>query len=248
MCDPTAEAGDQALCRSVMYATLAAAFRPPTVEGGERLEGSRPLLLDAARAIDGRAGRPGLTLLVQELVASLSGWKDLVVAHQRLFGHTAHGAVPPYETEYGHAEAFQQSQDLADIAGFYRAFGLTLEPARRERIDHVSVECEFLSFLCCKEARELQSGDAACCTEVRKAQKLFLRDHLGRFGRSFARALAKAASHPFHRHAGQLCFEFLTAECAFLDVPPGPEFIALAAQRELEVPMACSSCTLEDHE
>ena len=43
---------------------------------------------------------------------------------------------------------------LADIAGFYGAFGLDRSPSAHDRLDHLSFEAEFLEILI---ARELQN-------------------------------------------------------------------------------------------
>ena len=112
---------------------------------------------------------------------------SLIAAYQRLFGHTARGAVSPYETEYGNESLFQQPQEMGDLAGFYRAFGLRLNVAERERLDHISCECEFMLFLALKEAYALEHADTAMGEETSKAVRLFLRDHLGRFGPTFAK-------------------------------------------------------------
>ena len=46
-----------------------------------------------------------------------------------------------YETEYGRMRGMSKGNDLADIAGFYRAFGLDLDPdTARETGDHVAIE------------------------------------------------------------------------------------------------------------
>ena len=73
--------------------------------------------------------------------------------------------------------------------GFYHAFGLTTRDVERERADHVSCELEFLDFLSRKEALAVESNDALLGSETQKALRLFLRDHLSRFGFAFARLL-----------------------------------------------------------
>ena len=41
---------------------------------------------------------------------------------------------------------------MGDIAGFYKAFGVELSKDIHERLDHLSVEFEFMHFLAYKES------------------------------------------------------------------------------------------------
>jgi TorA maturation chaperone TorD len=50
-----------------------------------------------------------------------------------------------------------------------------------ERDDHVAVELEFLSFLCGREAENWSSGLPDMARQLRRQQKSFLDDHLGRW-------------------------------------------------------------------
>jgi len=84
------------------------------------------------------------------------------------------GGCPAYETTY--MDAFARPRELADVSGFYKAFGLRTEG---ERADHLSVECEFAALLCVKEAIAVASGDAEAAGRCRDARASFLRDHLG---------------------------------------------------------------------
>ena len=166
---------------------------------------------------------------------------ELSASYLRLFGHTARGPVAPYETEYGAEALFQQPQEMGDLAGFYLAFGLTLNPAEHERPDHVSCECEFLSFLALKEAYALESGDARMLEEARKAAHLFLRDHLGCFVPAFAKKLITEGRGGFYEKLGELCLKFVTVECTRLGVAMGPQSLSLRPANDDRVPMACGS-------
>jgi len=242
---PDTQSIDEALGRSVLYSALAVALSPPKKGSLEHVFGpaTSAILLDAARVLDRLAQTAELVRLAQE-----SRVEELERAYQRLFGHTARGKVSPYETEYGRERPFGQSQELADINGFYNAFGLSLPKLRHERSDHVAVECEFLSFLICKGAQTLADGDLPSSDAVDRAERLFLREHLGQFGRALGRSLAQEADHRFYQAAGEVLFDFLTAECRHHGIPAGPEFLQLRSTSEMDVPMACSSeCSLLRH-
>jgi len=237
---------DLALCRATLYSAVALGFRPPTKETLARLiapEG-RSLLAQAATLLGGYASSP-LASSVEQLSGATS-LEELSTSYVRLFGHTARGAVPPYETEYGVQAIFQQPRELADLAGFYAAFGLTLNPTQHERPDHISCECEFLSLLALKEAYALECDDSAMLEETRKATRLFLRDHLGRFVPSFATKLAREGKSGFYTALGGLCHKLVAADCERWGVPAGAATLALRPATEDGVPMACGECPVRD--
>ncbi len=232
---------DLALCRSTLYNAVALGFLPPSEETLSRLasqEGAEALA-DAAAVLDAnpesKLVRAARTLAKTE-AATVT---ELTGSFNRLFGHTARGPVPPYETEYGIDTPFQQPQELGDLTGFYRAFGLTLNPKEHERADHVSCECEFLSFLALKDAYALERGDAPMLEETRKATRLFLQNHLGRFLAAFANKLAQADQNGFYCTLGNLCLTFVTQECARLGIPLGPKRLSMRAVTDDKVPMGC---------
>ena len=65
-------------------------------------------------------------------------------------GHAVRGTCPPYELEYADGEIIQRASELADIAGFYEAFGLSSAGPEHDRPDHFSAECEFLQVMTIK--------------------------------------------------------------------------------------------------
>src|SRR3989338_682761 len=234
---------DLALCRATLYSALALGFRSPSEETIARLTSAESVaaLSDAAGVLDSNHDS-GLGPVVQALAGGEnSSVPGLSTSYLSLFGHTAGGTAPPYETEYGAEALFQQPQELGDLAGFYLAFGLTLNQAEHERTDQVSCECEFLSFLCLKEAYALEKGDVSMLEEVRKGTRLFLRDHLGRFVPSFTRKLVIEDQGGFYGVLGELCARFVTEECVRLGLPVGPENLGLRPATDDRVPMACGT-------
>jgi len=240
--DPTL---DLSYCRATLYNALALGFRAPSQETVTRLLSSEGIetVAAAAAVLDGcSVGGLATTALKLTKVRETS-LTSLVVAHHHLFGHTARGTVSPYETEYGDEALFQQPQEMGDLAGFYRAFGLTLRTVAHERLDHVSCECEFMCFLALKEAYALERGDAAMWEETHKAGRLFLRDHLGRFGLTFARKLAREDRGGFYGALGDLCSAFLGWECEQMGIAHSPVDLSLRPATDDRVPMACGSGT-----
>jgi len=242
--DPRSDEVDIALCRSILYEALALGFRPPTPETISRLasaEGAHALA--AAAAVLDSVWDSDLAPLAHRPSAPRPpcSLADFHASFRRLFGHTARGAAPPYETEYGEDALFQPPQEMSDLGGFYQAFGLTLRPSEHERIDHIACECEFLLFLARKEAYALVHDDAAMLEETRRATRLFLRDHLGRWAPAFGRKLGREGQGGFYGALGDLLVGFVAHECARVGVAAGPDLLRLRSASLGDAPMACGS-------
>jgi TorA maturation chaperone TorD len=235
---------DLALCRSALWEALALGFRPPTLETVDRLaspEGASALARAAAvLETAGPADPPGLVPLVLALGRDpVPALTELAAFHDRLFGHTARGRVPPYETEYGDDSAFLPQQEMSDLGAFLRAFGLARRGDARERLDHIACECEFLAVLSRKEGYAAEQGDAGMLAVTARATRTFLRDHVGRWGPGFGHRLAREDAGGFHGALGALAAAFVTAECRRAGVPAGPEVLRLRSAEPDRAPMAC---------
>ena len=232
-----------AYCRATLYSALALGFRPPTEEAIARLATAQnAAALGEAAAILDSDGKLGLVFLVQAVAhTGAAGAARLMSSYRALFGHAVRGPVPPYETEYGNEALFQQPQEMSDLMGFYRAFGLTVKVDGHERCDHISCECEFLSFLALKEAYALEHGDTEMVEESRKATRLFIRDHLGRFLPAFASKLQREDRTGFYGMLVKLCLAFIELESNRFDVPRGAENLGLRPADDDRIPMACGS-------
>jgi len=132
------------------------------------------------------------------------------------------GRVSLYETEHGRMRGLAKGHDLADLAGFYTAFGLTLDTEElHEMLDHVAVELEFYGVLLLKQALLLEEGDGEGVAIVLDARRKFLADHLGSFVPAIA---AQPAVHADHAYGPVFawCAELVAQECASLGVSPAP--------------------------
>ncbi len=236
---------DLALCRAALYSTLAIGFQAPTDDNIARLltGDNRVSLAGAAALLDPASEHDLVSLITAVPHAEQIPMETLTSQYRALFGHTARGPVPPYETEYGSEALFQQPQELGDLMGFYHAFGLTLKHGKHERPDHISCECEFLMFLALKEAYALEHNDGEMLAETRKAQKLFLRDHLGRFLPTFATKLLREDRGGFYGTLAELCLKFVTLDAEQRHVALGAMNLGLRPGNDDRVPMACGSGT-----
>ena len=245
------DAGDHALARGVLYGALALALQPPDPNGVSRLESpdAGQALGDAAALLDAADGRLRHATARFLLGVGAEGADDRARRFTRLFGHITRGMVCLYETEYGIGTVYGQPQMLADIAGYYRAFGLQPAGDTRGRPDHVGCECAFMEYLSLKEAYCLEavdtgspadeSPDRETLLETRRVAQIFLRDHLGRFGVAFAHAAVRADDEGFYASAARLLLRLIELDCERLGIPQGPATLELRPDAEEPVPMAC---------
>ncbi len=137
----------------------------------------------------------------------------LEAQYQRIFTLSYSAECPLYETAFSASHLFQQTQQQADLSGFYRAFGIQV---RGERPDHLSTELEFAYLLALKEAKARRDEDRDHWVVSRHAARAFLRDHLGRWGPLIANRVAVIGKGTVYEAASRLLIAFLTWETTFL--------------------------------
>jgi TorA maturation chaperone TorD len=128
---------------------------------------------------------------------------------------------PPNETEYGRDRAMAKGNDLADIAGFYSAFGFGISESAdfREMVDHIAVELEFYALLLMKQEQLSADDDESGVEIVRDARQKFLLAHLGRFIDALADRPGVKDS-PFFGPLLVWVRDLVHEECADLGVSP----------------------------
>lgn len=232
----------KAVARSFIYRFLAKAFEDPSSETWNWLcnEETQNSLGAAWKLVI-----PGEPLVA---VFRPEAFDDFHDAYLAAFGHAARGTCPLNEIEYGDikADPLFQPHRLADLAAFYRAFGLELAEEAGERQDHLCLELEFLCVLAAKEAFALDHGmDSERIQICRNAQKQFLREHLGRWTPAFARRLAATTSDESLRALAEFTRVFVEHECARFGVTPGSQELTLRPPDEAADRM-CDSCGINN--
>ncbi len=166
--------------------------------------------------------------------------EELNAEYDRTFGLLVTAGCPPYETEYIDGKlSFQRSAELADIAGFYRAFGMDGGADPPERPDHIALELEFMAVLIDLECRAATDDQFQIS---RKAQEDFVRDHLSWWVPSFAHLLKKEIPESFFAGMGHFLCAFLPTERALFKVAPR---LMPAQPSRLERPEECAGCMLQ---
>jgi TorA maturation chaperone TorD len=150
-----------------------------------------------------RRPRQVARLLLREL--SVLGWEraqraienfmaTLPRRTRRYASWLATNVVPAYETSYregAHASG-GQTFTMADVAGFYRAYGFRV---RDERPDYLGAQLEFLAVLSLKEAYALLAGNKEAADMCRATRGQFAHRHLHPWLPAFRQQAQAAAIH-----------------------------------------------------
>jgi TorA maturation chaperone TorD len=246
------------MARQAVYRFVALSFLDPQLGSWNSLQSLRNdcLLFEAAALIrslpeaspDAFArGERILELLDPALVLQClpESERALNARYEAVFGLLVSSNCPPYETEYINSKfAFQRSNTLADVSGFYQAFGLTPSDQRPERPDHIAIELEFMACLLGLE-RDAATGGMEDRDERRRicrdAQVTFFQQHLAWWAPTFAALLEKADDSGFYSAAGAFLAALIPAERALLGVPAASQAVTRSVA---EGPDLCDGCEL----
>jgi TorA maturation chaperone TorD len=215
---PAAEAtaGDweAAIGRAAVYGFIARSLLYPTAETWESLRVELTPLLDGLSSTSERLDE----LIVEALDAQNADFGELQRAHGRVFTHIENMDCPAHESAYCPGDVFRRADVMADVAAFYTAHGLRVGGSRRERVDHVATELEFLSFLARKEAYAIEHLGPGEVEECRRSQAHFLRDHVACWVPGFAGRLQVVADHRFLMVIGSLLATWIESDLEWLGV------------------------------
>lgn len=236
-----APAVERALCRSKLYLLVSWGYLFPEdeefldyLQSGEFVEDGKIALGGLEKELQGIGGPE-----VEERIGALKNhfsaiedwvstegenWhiQDLRDEHRRVFSNVISLDCPPYETLFGNDHVFGQSYVMGDIAGFYSAFGLQLSPDIHERLDHLSVEFEFMHYLAYKESYAILHDGKEKFQTVVEAEKKFVKEHVGRWVPLFAGMLKRKADYGFYKILADFTADWVGLDVAYLGVTPQP--------------------------
>jgi TorA maturation chaperone TorD len=173
-----------------------------------------------------RALAPWLDLIHPDWTDHVQAFEDALAATsddeiEAEFNVLFSGAMEcaPFESAY-ERDIFRKQHALADVAGFYRAFGFDLGEASRWQPDYVGVQLEFCSIVLQRTGEAIADGleeeSAVCVDALRK----FLLDHLGRWVEAFTGDVASKTRIPYYRGLAELTRKWLDLELRALDLEP----------------------------
>ncbi len=232
---------ERALSRSKIYLLMSWSLLYPEddefldyLQSGEFVEDGRSAIETLTAALDEGGGERAKAKLaaITKYFDQIESWvssecvnwqlSDLQSEHRRVFSNVITLDCPPYETLFGNDHVFAQAHVMGDIAGFYKAFGVELSRDIHERMDHLSVELEFMHFVAYKESYARCHDGAEKTQIVVDAQKKFVKEHIGRWVPLFGKMLARKADYGLYRHMADLTGDWMDFEAAYLGVSPQP--------------------------
>ena len=233
------------LVRSAAYELLSLAFLFPEAGACEALQEKARDVSDAASALGwGELAESSDAVACRFAAASD---QELTEDYVDIFGHGVSKDCPQYEGEYLETHIFLKSQALAELSAFYNAFGVGVNPELRDRLDHISVELEFMHFLAMKEAYALLHGHGpdkvGLCQD---AQKTFLKEHLAIWAKSFVRRVGKKAGSdtPYATLVRLLDTHMKTEFIAHDIKPASSRQVIIPLEQEEEDALDCMECPM----
>ena len=134
----------------------------------------------------------------------LSGEREgLVREYDRLFRAEE---IWLYGTEYISEHEFQRSNYLADISGFYRAFGVEI---KSDRPDSLEAILEFMHYLIYKEINAPSTEKAEICLD---AQRKFFNEYVSLMAKAIAQKVIAQTQSSFYKTISLEMQEFLSEE------------------------------------
>jgi TorA maturation chaperone TorD len=200
---------EKAFRRSRVYELTAFAFGEPSpeflsfVKEGEFLKNIRESL---------RTHPSGVQVDIHPLELVTEEAKDIDMRELR----TEYGKMTSPEMNFlyecNYHPSLNASEEMGDVAGFYRAFGMGFTG---DRPDHISMELEFMRLLAMKEAKALMDGSPENAQICVSAQREFLRCHLGRWSTALSRM---TGGIKFYGPFSFLMRNWIEVECGRLSV------------------------------
>ncbi len=214
------ESVEDLLAASQIYQFLSTCLLEPNKEALEVLNNVE--YMSEVKSCISTSGNSEMLEVFELLKKSLEGndVENLDWGYRATFGAaTVAMDCPPYEMYYSGSQIWQQTQDLADISGMYKAYGIEMEEdSTTSRWDHVAVQLEFLHFMTYKLAYAIENHSEEEQESCISGKKKFLYAHIGRWIKAFSTSVVKKTPEDFYRQAATLASLFIHIEMVKLSV------------------------------
>ena len=134
----------------------------------------------------------------------------------RLFVGPGHLAAPPWESVYRSRERLVFGEQTLAVRAFYRSFGLESKKRHTEPDDHISLELEFMAWLCKQAAKPDISTEKL--NFYMSGQIRFLSGHILEWAPALCDDISKAAESDFFRGLALLTKHWLKTDSADTEI------------------------------
>ena len=198
------------LARAELYGACAHAFDTPQNRGIDDIHDDAGFVKQAIQMLDldEQAATTGLGFAE---AASLTQPEDVARNYSDLF--TTRQQCKLDEAEYDKA-IFNRYQRMADVGGFYRAFGFEPSGDAHQRPDFIGLELEFMQLLLIKRAYAMEQGwddKAEACLD---AEKEFLKEHLAWWVPAMCENLRGASTCAYFKQLSDFLEAFIASEAS----------------------------------
>jgi TorA maturation chaperone TorD len=199
--------------RAQVYRWLALGFYPPDRELANALNsGQLNREIEIATAWLGQDRAKFLDALTQLRAAATIDFAGLARAYERLFGKSA-ARVSMRESTYRWREASgvldSERDNTRALRQQYEQFGVA---AIQDQEDLLPLELEFVAFLCEREASDWERNTPPAARQLRRQERAFLEDHLGRWLSEFCWRVTESEGVSFYGALARLSDTWLGLE------------------------------------
>lgn len=141
-----------------------------------------------------------------------SDFELLAIEYVTLFEAGVTGiAYPAFESAYrADARTGQTAELVAEVRRTVLRYGLTLDEAKRDMIDHIGTELEIMAMLCRRESQRRREGKPTI--KALMQQDEFLREHLLSWAPGYAMSVGRVEGHPVYSAIAKALAAFLEDE------------------------------------
>lgn len=168
------------------------------------------------KEVDNEELSAGYALMESSLAEMTDSDLDILAAdYAKVFlaaGEAQGNAAFPYESVYTSKRRLIGQEAHTDVVQFYAKYGMELgKPAFKIPEDHISVEFEFMAYLC-KQWAAAETEDAQ--KEFSMAQKQFFKNHINNWAVMFCSDAERYAETAFYKGLAKITRGFLQEEKA----------------------------------
>ncbi|MCG0278860.1 MAG: molecular chaperone TorD family protein [Thermanaeromonas sp.] len=196
--------------REIIYRLLARLYRESPGQDVIKALLAEDTLAQLAQGEANEESRRGCQMMDEELKSQKENLKafeaKLRQDFTRLFVGPGGIKAPPWESVYRSRERLLFGEETLAVRKFYQSFGVSIKNLYREPDDHLSLELEFMSWLCARALEELPRGEWKLYLE---GQKRFLREHLLEWVPAFTKDMENNAETAFFRGLASFTRGFL---------------------------------------